>query len=323
MIGSSSYHDIVPAVERLEIGYTWYAKSRQRTHVNASAKLLLMTHAFETLGARLVGWRTDNFNFASQRAIERLGARKDGVLRHHALRRDGTMRDTVMYSMTAGEWPEAKAELKARLARRATESKRHGTRRPRFPLRSRLALARRRCPAGACRAAAARARAARALGRRGRARDPSGARRVRARERRTSSRIDFAAAPALRAALRRRAAADVIVVPQGVLDELAATGAVVAGPRAPIGRVGVGVAVRPGVAAPDIGSVDALRAALARRRHIVFNRASTGVYVEQMLQRLGVADAVRAEIGAARRRRVGDAAPPRRHGARASSASAR
>ena len=117
VIGSSSYHDIVPAVERLEIGYTWYAKSRQRTHVNASAKLLLMTHAFETLGARLVGWRTDNFNFASQRAIERLGARKDGILRHHAVRRDGTIRDTVMYSMTAGEWPEAKAELQARLAR--------------------------------------------------------------------------------------------------------------------------------------------------------------------------------------------------------------
>jgi RimJ/RimL family protein N-acetyltransferase len=117
VIGSSSYHDIVPAVERLEIGYTWYAKSRQRTHVNASAKLLLMTHAFETLGARLVGWRTDNFNFASQRAIERLGARKDGVLRHHAVRRDGTIRDTVMYSMTVGEWPEAKAELQARLAR--------------------------------------------------------------------------------------------------------------------------------------------------------------------------------------------------------------
>ena len=117
VIGSSSYHDIVPAVERLEIGYTWYAKSRQGTHVNASAKLLLMTHAFETLGARLVGWRTDNFNFASQRAIERLGARKDGGLRHHAVRRDGTIRDTVMYSMTAGEWPEAKAELQARLAR--------------------------------------------------------------------------------------------------------------------------------------------------------------------------------------------------------------
>ena len=116
VIGSSSYHDIVPAVERLEIGYTWYAKSRQRTHVNASAKLLLMTHAFEVLGAKLVGWRTDNFNFASQRAIERLGARRDGTIRHHALRRDGSVRDTVMYSMAAGEWPEAKAQLRWRLA---------------------------------------------------------------------------------------------------------------------------------------------------------------------------------------------------------------
>ncbi len=116
VIGSSSYHDIVPAVDRLEIGYTWYAKSRQRTHVNASAKLLLMTHAFETLGAKLVGWRTDNFNFASQRAIERLGARRDGVIRHHALRRDGSVRDTVMYSMTVGEWPEAKAQLQWRRA---------------------------------------------------------------------------------------------------------------------------------------------------------------------------------------------------------------
>ncbi len=111
VLGSSSYHDIVPAVERLEIGYTWYAKSVQRSHVNTTAKLMLMTHAFETLGAQLVGWRTDNFNFASQRAIERLGARRDGVLRHHALRRDGTVRDTVMYSLALGEWPEVKAQL--------------------------------------------------------------------------------------------------------------------------------------------------------------------------------------------------------------------
>jgi N-acetyltransferase len=117
VIGSTRYHDIVPAVERLEIGYTWYGKSWQRTHVNTSAKLLLMQHAFETLGAQLVGWRTDNYNFASQRAIERLGARKDGVLRHHALRRDGTVRDTVMYSLAAGEWPEVKAHLAYQLAR--------------------------------------------------------------------------------------------------------------------------------------------------------------------------------------------------------------
>jgi len=111
VLGTSSYHDIVPAVERLEIGFTWYAKSVQRSHVNTTVKLMLMTHAFETLGAKLVGWRTDNFNFASQRAIERLGAKRDGVLRHHALRRDGTVRDTVMYSLTLGEWPEVKAQL--------------------------------------------------------------------------------------------------------------------------------------------------------------------------------------------------------------------
>ena len=115
IIGSTRYHDIVPAVERLEIGYTWYGRSWQRSRVNTSCKLLLMTHAFEVLGARLVGWRTDNFNFASQRAIERLGARKDGVLRHHALRRDGTVRDTVMYSLAAGEWPESKSQLQSLL----------------------------------------------------------------------------------------------------------------------------------------------------------------------------------------------------------------
>jgi RimJ/RimL family protein N-acetyltransferase len=117
VIGSTRYHDIVPAVERLEIGYTWYGKSWQRTHVNTTCKLLLLTHAFETLGAKLVGWRTDNYNFASQKAIERLGAKKDGVIRHHALRRDGTVRDTVMYSLLAGEWPEVKKHLEYQLAR--------------------------------------------------------------------------------------------------------------------------------------------------------------------------------------------------------------
>ena len=111
VLGSSSYHDILPAVKRLEIGYTWYAKRCQRTNVNTTAKLLLMTHAFETLGCNVVGWRTDNFNFASQAAIERLGARKDGVIRGHAMRRDGSIRDTVMYSLRSGEWPEVKAQL--------------------------------------------------------------------------------------------------------------------------------------------------------------------------------------------------------------------
>lgn len=111
VLGTSSYHDILPAVKRVEIGYTWYAKSCQRTHVNTTCKLLLLTHAFEVLGCHVVGWRTDNFNFASQAAIERLGAKKDGAIRGHALRRDGTIRDTVMYSMRSGEWPEAKAQL--------------------------------------------------------------------------------------------------------------------------------------------------------------------------------------------------------------------
>ena len=111
VLGSSSYHDILPAVKRVEIGYTWYAARCQRTHVNTTCKLLMLTHAFETLACNVVGWRTDNFNHASQRAIERLGARKDGVIRGHALRRDGTIRDTVMYSLRAGEWPEVKAQL--------------------------------------------------------------------------------------------------------------------------------------------------------------------------------------------------------------------
>ena len=111
VLGSTSFHDIMPAVQRVEIGYTWYAQSVQRSHVNTTCKLLMMGHAFDTLGCAVVGWRTDNYNFASQRAIERLGAKKDGVIRHHQLRRDGTVRDTVMYSMTAGEWPEAKAQL--------------------------------------------------------------------------------------------------------------------------------------------------------------------------------------------------------------------
>ena len=111
VLGSTSFHDVLPAVKRVEIGHTWYARRVQRTHVNTTCKLLLLTHAFETLGCHVVGWRTDNFNFASQAAIERLGAKKDGVIRGQSLRRDGTIRDTVMYSMRSGEWPEAKAQL--------------------------------------------------------------------------------------------------------------------------------------------------------------------------------------------------------------------
>lgn len=112
VLGSTSFHDILPEVKRVEIGYTWYARRVQRSHVNTTCKLLMMGHAFDTLGCHVVGWRTDNFNFASQAAIERLGARKDGVIRGHALRRDGTIRDTVMYSLRAGEWPETRAHLR-------------------------------------------------------------------------------------------------------------------------------------------------------------------------------------------------------------------
>ena len=119
VMGSTSYHDILPQIDRIEIGYTWYGKSRQRSHVNTTCKLMLLTHAFETLQCCVVGWRTDNFNFASQAAIERLGAKRDGVIRHHHARRDGTVRDTVMYSMLKGEWAEAKAQLLYKLERGA------------------------------------------------------------------------------------------------------------------------------------------------------------------------------------------------------------
>ncbi len=117
VVGSTRYHDIVATIDRVEIGYTWYAASWQRTHVNTACKLLLMTHAFETVGCRVVGLRTDNFNAASQRAIEALGAKKDGVIRHHAARRDGSVRDSVMYSILSAEWPDVKRHLSSRLAR--------------------------------------------------------------------------------------------------------------------------------------------------------------------------------------------------------------
>jgi RimJ/RimL family protein N-acetyltransferase len=118
IVGSTRYHDIVDVVDRVEIGYTWYARRVQRTHVNTACKLLLLGHAFETLGCAVVGLRTDNFNFASQRAIAALGAKRDGVIRHHALRRDGSVRDTVMFSILAGEWPDVRKHLLLRAARR-------------------------------------------------------------------------------------------------------------------------------------------------------------------------------------------------------------
>lgn len=122
IVGSTRYHDILAGVDRVEIGYTWYAASVQRSHVNTACKLLLLGHAFETVGCAVVGLRTDNFNFASQRAIAALGAKQDGVIRHHLARRDGTVRDTVIFSILATEWPDVKRHLTTRLARHGVAS---------------------------------------------------------------------------------------------------------------------------------------------------------------------------------------------------------
>ena len=121
IVGSTRYHDIVAAADRVEIGYTWYAKRCQRTHVNTACKLLLFEFGFEKVKCKVVGLRTDNFNFASQRAIEALGAKKDGVIRHHWPRRNGSVRDTVMYSVLAAEWPDVKLHLQSRLKRNAAD----------------------------------------------------------------------------------------------------------------------------------------------------------------------------------------------------------
>ena len=115
IVGSTRYHDVIAAADRVEIGYTWYAKRWQKTHLNSACKLLLMTHAFETLGCQVVGLRTDNFNFASQRAIAALGAKLDGVIRHHQPRRDGTVRDSHLYSILLHEWPDVKRHLQRRI----------------------------------------------------------------------------------------------------------------------------------------------------------------------------------------------------------------
>jgi RimJ/RimL family protein N-acetyltransferase len=117
LIGSTRYHDIVADLDRVEIGYTWYAASRQRSKVNTVCKLLLLAHAFETVGCGVVGLRTDNFNFRSQAAIEALGAKKDGLIRNYRRRRDGSIGDTVIYSILAQEWPVVKRHLEFRLER--------------------------------------------------------------------------------------------------------------------------------------------------------------------------------------------------------------
>jgi N-acetyltransferase len=119
IVGSTRYHDIVATIDRVEIGYTWYGQSRQRTRVNTTCKLMLLEHAFDMLGCKVVGLRTDGFNFRSQRAIEALGAKRDGVLRHFGARRDGSARDIVMYSILAHEWSDVRRHLELRLKRHA------------------------------------------------------------------------------------------------------------------------------------------------------------------------------------------------------------
>ena len=94
IVGCTRYHDIVATIDRVEIGYTWYSKSRQRSHVNTTGKLMLLSHAFEALGAK-----------------------KDGVIRHHVARRDGTARDSHVYSILLSEWPDVKRHLEFRLKR--------------------------------------------------------------------------------------------------------------------------------------------------------------------------------------------------------------
>jgi N-acetyltransferase len=117
IVGSTRYCDIVREIDRVEIGYTFYARTWQRTHVNTTCKLLLLEHAFERVGCQVVGFRVDNLNLTSQTAVEALGARKDGVIRHFQMRPDGSARDTHMYSILAAEWSEVRQRLERRLAR--------------------------------------------------------------------------------------------------------------------------------------------------------------------------------------------------------------
>ena len=120
VVGTTRYYDIDPATPRLQIGYTWYAESVQRTGLNTEAKLLLLGHAFEVLRCAAVGLQTSWFNHASRAAIARLGAKEEGITRHHVRHRDGTLRDTVNFSILDSEWACVKRNLQARLARYAT-----------------------------------------------------------------------------------------------------------------------------------------------------------------------------------------------------------
>ena len=120
IVGSTRYYEIDAAVPRLTIGYTWYAKRWQKSHLNTACKRLLLEHAFETLGCAAVAFHTDVLNEDSQRAIERLGAQREGVLRAHRRRTDGSLRDTVCFSILAEEWGNVANWLDMRLNRLAS-----------------------------------------------------------------------------------------------------------------------------------------------------------------------------------------------------------
>ena len=113
--GTTRYYDLAAGVPRLQLGYTWYARRVQRSGLNTEAKLLLLTHAFEAMGCASVGLQTSHLNLASRKAIARIGATQEGVLRNHMRHRDGSLRDTVCFSILDSEWPAAKTRLQAML----------------------------------------------------------------------------------------------------------------------------------------------------------------------------------------------------------------
>lgn len=115
LVGTTSYYDINESLRTLAIGHTWVARPHWRTFVNTASKLIMMGHAFDDLGVERLVWHTDIRNARSQAAIARLGATREGVLRHHRIRRDGSWRDTVQFSMLSAEWPAARDRLLARL----------------------------------------------------------------------------------------------------------------------------------------------------------------------------------------------------------------
>lgn len=115
VVGSTRYYDVDRGVPRVKIGYTWYASRAQRTALNTEAKLLLLAHAFDAMGCESVTFETSHENLRSQAAIERLGAKRDGTLRAHMRHRDGSLRDTVVYSILRAEWPKLRARLEEKL----------------------------------------------------------------------------------------------------------------------------------------------------------------------------------------------------------------